>query len=174
MILSVKTSQNGWPVLDQAGTRIFDLGPEHGRLRLAAGPAGFVLAHWALWYAETIEPIKGPILDDWGWATPRPIRGQLTGYSNHCSGTAVDLNAQAHALGRRCTLRTGQIVRIRKRLRQRYGDEIAWGGDYVHRADEMHYELDCSAASAAALAHRLRSTSRGRRLQRSNPGSTGE
>lgn len=134
---------------------------------------GFVLAHWALWYSECVEALEGPVLDDWGWAD-RHVRGSTTTISNHASGTAIDLNALAHALGRRCTLTTGQSRRVRTRLEQHYGGVIFWGGDYTHRADEMHYEIDAPRPEVAALARRLGGTVRGRRLRDANKDVTGE
>lgn len=172
-VVGMPRSANGWPVLSHSATRTWTLPGVGTRLRLEPGAGGFVLAHWALWYAESIEPLSGRLLDDWGWAY-RPIRGRTSGFSNHASGTAVDLNATAHALGRRHTLSTGQIVRIRTRLRDRYDSEIFWGGDFARRADEMHYELACDRAAARALADRLLGTVRGRRIGSANPGATSE
>lgn len=165
-------SQNGWPVLTTGETRQWIV-PEANRvLRAHPGPAGFVLAHLALWFHETIEPIDGGTVDDWGYAY-RVIRGSTTTWSNHASGTAIDLNAQSHPLGVRNTFNGGQAHRIRARLAGRYEDAIRWGGDYSTRPDEMHFEINRDAAGVLALSHRLGNSSRGRRVRRANPGFSG-
>jgi hypothetical protein len=168
IIPSVPLSQNGWPVLLTPDTARWDLGPALPSLRLAPGPPGFVLCHWALWFHERIEALGGRVLDDWGYAY-RPIRGTSNTWSNHASGTAIDLNAQLHPLGDRHTFQPTKSRAIRTRLAGRYAGKIVWGGDYLHRADEMHFELGCGPAEARALADRLRDSPRGRRLVARNP-----
>lgn len=171
------TSQNGWPVLEPDSPKLYTwtIPARTGtiRLRLRNGSAGFLLCHLLLWLAETIEPLAGDSLDDWGYAH-RPIRGQTTGFSNHASGTAADANAPRHWLGQRGTF--GYLIhglpaeiRIRTRLRF-YRGTIRWGGDYRLRADEMHFELDRPLADAERVARRLMGTSRGRRILEANPG----
>ena len=80
--------------------------------------------------------------DDWGFAH-RPIRGYESRYektkdpeylSNHSWGLALDLNASDHPLGRRGTGVPSFVVETA----HRYG--LSWGGDYVNRPDEMHFE----------------------------------
>lgn len=162
-------SANGWSVIQSDETRKWVV-PDTGRhLVLRAGPAGFILTHLALWFHETIEPLDEGTWDDWGYAL-RPIRGKTSGYSNHASGTAVDLNAQSHPLGVRNTYRDDQAWRIRARLKVFYGEAIRWGGDYSSRADEMHFELHREPAAILALAHRVRNSPRGQRVRNDNPG----
>lgn len=169
--LTVTRSQNGWPVLLPAETQLWHLndGPVH--FRLAPWPAGFVLMHWALWYAENVERIQGDVWDDWGYAV-RPIRGVGTTISNHASGTALDINAQAHPLGRRNTLTNHQEWAVIDRLRRRYAGLVRWGGQYEHRADEMHYEIVGDGTAIRALARVLHDTDRGRRIRSRNAGAT--
>lgn len=162
-------SQNGWPVL-QTGDTFQWIIPGTGRwLRLHPAYAGFLLVHLALWYHETIEPLDPAPWDDWGYAL-RPIRGQTEGYSNHASGTAMDLNATKHPLGVRNTHTKDQQAHIRARLRGRYGGVIRWGGDYVTRADEMHFEIHSGASGVLAVANALRDSSRGQRVALANGG----
>jgi hypothetical protein len=89
--------------------------------------------------------LDGGALDDWGYAY-RAIRGQedAGNLSNHASGTAVDLNATKHPLGKRNTFTDEQEVKIRA-LAAKYG--CRWGGDYKNRADEMHFEINLSPAA---------------------------
>lgn len=168
----MNTSQNGWPLLanDSAELHTWVIPARNGefKLRLRNGSAGFLLAHLLLWYSETIESLKGKTVDDWGYAY-RPIRGTTTGWSNHASGTAADANATQHPLGLRGTFAPWQYLKIRARLLI-YAGCIRWGGDYVNRADEMHFELNKPMADVERRARRLMDTTRGRRILHANPG----
>ena len=167
----MSTSQNGWPVLSETSPYLViwtiptKAGPVHIRLR--NGSAGFILAHFLLWFADKIEPLVGGVLDDWGWA-PRPIRGS-TEISNHASGTAADANATKHPLGKVGTFTRIQAARIRLRLRL-YSAAIRWGGDYHERKDEMHFEINVGLSAAERVARRLMKTPRGKRILKANPG----
>lgn len=165
------TSQNGWPALDAGSPSLYiwtiptKEGDVHVRLR--NGSAGFLLCHFALWWAEKVEPIYGKVVDDWGYAW-RPIRGQVSGLSNHASGTAIDLNATRHPLGTLTLLaRQVQLVLVRTRI---YGGALRWGGAYVGRKDQMHAEVNAPLSTAEKVARRLMETPRGRRILDANPG----
>lgn len=167
----VPTSANGWPVL-QAGSPLLHTwvipartGEVHIRLR--NGSAGFLLAHWLLWFAERVEPLHGGITDDWGWAL-RPVRGQSTGFSNHAAGCAADMNATKHPLGKAGTFTPAQVKRMQRRLR--FLRVLVWGGNYTYRKDEMHVEVVQPLAVCERRARRLSKTPRGIRLLRANPG----
>lgn len=134
------TSQNGWPV-HTSQTNLTPLSWVTGRVR--GGDVHAIFDHLCQWFHREIEPItKG---HSWGWAY-RPIRGRTTGLSNHASGTAIDLNAPKHPLGARGTFTPEQTRKIRAKLRE-YGGAIRWGGDYSGRKDEMHFEINTSAAN---------------------------
>ena len=163
-------SQNGWPALDASSPLLttWNIPTKEGvvRLRLRNGSAGFLLCHFVLWWAETIEPVYGKVLDDWGWAY-RPIRGQSTGLSNHASGTAADVNATRHPLGT-LTLSRWQQVKIRARILI-YGGALRWGGSYTGRVDQMHVEINTSLSGAEKVAKRLMKSPRGKRILDANP-----
>ena len=76
-------------------------------------------------------------LDDWGYAF-RMTRGSDRVLSNHSSGTAIDLNAIKHPLGKSNTFNQDQrnIINL---LITKYG--LTWGGNYKKRKDEMHFEI---------------------------------
>lgn len=162
-------SQNGWKVLEPGHTRKWVVPDTDRHLILAPGAAGFLLCHLALWFHEAVEPLDGGSWDDWGYAR-RTIRGNSLAWSNHASGTAIDLNAQSHPLGARRTFNGLQESRIRARLDVFYESSIRWGGDYKTRADEMHFELVAGPATVLALSHRLRNSPRGQRVVTHNPG----
>lgn len=168
----MSTSQNGFPVLagDSHRLHAWVIPARNGQIivRLREGSAGFLLAHFLLWFAEVVEPLKGKVPDDWGYAY-RPIRGQSTGWSNHASGTAADANSIRHPLAATGTFKPWQYVKIRARLLL-YAGCIRWGGDYQHRRDEMHFEINASLSACEKRARRLTGTSRGKRLLKANPG----
>ena len=87
-------------------------------------------------FHKTIEPIDVGTFDDYGYATPKLIPGSDV-YSNHGSGTAVDVNASKHPWHRR-TYKPFKKIKIRK-LTKKYG--LRWGGDYKNSVDEMHFEV---------------------------------
>lgn len=101
-------------------------------------------------FNREVEPITKA--HSWGFA-PRPIRGSKT-TSNHASGTAIDLNAPKHPLGKRGTFTAAQVKAIRAILKD-CGGVVRWGGDYKSRADEMHFEIVGSAAQVKAAVNKL-------------------
>lgn len=168
------TSQNGWPALanDSAKLHTWVIPAKTGevKLRMRNGSAGFILAHLALYIAEVVAPMAGKVADDWGYAY-RPIRGYETDLSNHASGTAMDVNATAHPLGKVGTWPKRQAAKIHARLAWRiYQRAIRWGADYHGRKDEMHFEIVVSLAVCEKVAKRLMKTPRGRRILAANPG----
>jgi len=167
------TSQNGWPVLaansPQLPTWVIPARNGVFKLRLRNGSAGFLLAHFILWFAEVIQPVLGRVLDDWGWSPLRAVRGTTGTISNHYSGTAVDLNAAQHPLAKRGTFRAWQYAKIRARLLL-YRGCIRSGIDYKNRADEMHHEIDKPLAACELRARALMKTPRGKRILAANPG----
>ena len=135
----MEKSQNGWPASkDQAaiGIKSFDIRGTDISIRCQAS-AGVILAAFAAEFHEKIEPIDKGQFDDWSYAY-RPVRGQTTGLSNHASGTAIDLNATKHPLGKSKTFTPVQEIRL-KELVKKYG--LRWGGTYKSRPDEMHFEI---------------------------------
>lgn len=151
------TSQNGWPANDINLTKVWTIPGTQRKLRLEKGDAGFLLCHFAAWFDKNIEDIdpENQQLDDWGYAE-RPIRGSATTLSNHAAGTAIDLNALKHPLGAVNTFTPAQRLKIRLKLKE-YEGCLRWGGDYVSRKDEMHFEINAPASKVAAVARKLRS-----------------
>ena len=132
-------SQNGWVASkdpDAIDIKQFKVAGTDIKLRCAAG-CGAILAAFAAEFHKSVEPIDAGALDDWGYAY-RPVRGQTTGLSNHSSGTAVDINASKHPLGKKHTFTGAQEI-ILQALVKKYG--LRWGGNYKSRTDEMHFEV---------------------------------
>jgi hypothetical protein len=146
-------SANGWPASkDPNEIAIKPFRVKGTKIKLRANKvAGQLLAAFAAEFHEKVEAIDGGSLDDWGYCY-RPIRNNASSLSNHASGSAIDLNATKHPLGKEDTFTKAQQKTIQE-LIKKYG--LVWGGNYKKRHDDMHFELACSPAEAAALAIEL-------------------
>jgi hypothetical protein len=146
-------SANGWKaskIRAEIGIESFPVPGTKLKLACAKSVAP-LLVGFAAEFHELIEPIDEGTLDDWGYAY-RDVRGSTTSLSNHSSGTAIDLNATQHPLGKVGTFPIEKVPMIRA-LAKKYG--LIWGGDYRNRKDEMHFEIALKPAKAAALIEKL-------------------
>lgn len=168
------TSQNGYPALAGRVTgplprlRIWRVPGTDRTLTLRDGSTGFLLVHLAMWFDKRIEDIDGGTWDEWGYAY-RPVRGWVA-LSNHASGTAMDLNATAHQLGKEDTFSREEEALILARVKGFYAGCIRWGGEYRGRKDEMHFEIDRGIGACERKARALLDSPRGRRILEANPG----
>ena len=147
------TSYNGWPASkDQAEINVkpYPVKGTNLKIRCAAG-AGELLAAFAAEFHELIEPIDEGKLDDWAYAF-RMVRGTTDKLSCHSSGTAIDLNATKHPLGKAGTFELAKVPMIQA-LAKKYG--LTWGGDYRGRKDEMHFEVSVTPEQARKLTTKL-------------------
>lgn len=143
-----QTSYNGWPASkdrNEIGIKSYTVPGTTVKLACAEKVAPLLIA-FAADFHNLIEPIDGSA-DDWGYCY-RMVRGSTDNLSNHSSGTAVDLNATKHPLGKKGTFPNEKVPMIRA-LAKKYG--MLWGGDFRHRSDEMHFEITVTPAKAAAL-----------------------
>lgn len=143
-----QTSYNGWLASkdrDEIGIKSYTVPGTTVKLACAEKVAPLLIA-FAADFHNLIEPIDGSA-DDWGYCY-RMVRGSTDNLSNHSSGTAVDLNATKHPLGKKGTFPNEKVPMIRA-LAKKYG--MLWGGDFRHRSDEMHFEITVTPAKAAAL-----------------------
>lgn len=156
-------SQNGYAANDISLTQSWKIPGTDRAIRLRKGAPGHLLVLFAAWFHKHVEPIDSGQLDDWGYAE-RPVRGQDVEYdddgnainlSNHASGTAEDLNAVKHPLGVRGTFTDRQTAAIRAVLADDFESTIRWGGDYVRRADEMHFEIVASPSECQRVLTKL-------------------
>jgi hypothetical protein len=148
----MQTSYNGWPASkEQAeiGVKPFKVEGTSLKIRCAEKVAP-LLINFAKEFNELIEPLEDGALDDWGYCY-RDVRGVPGKLSNHSSGTAIDLNASKHPLGKVGTFDAAKVPMI-KALAKKYG--LTWGGDWA-RKDEMHFEINLDAAKTAALITKL-------------------
>lgn len=146
-------SQNGWSVITD-GSKL-DRGDIYPGIKVPngvrPGDVAVILRYVAARFHREVEPLKPGTC--WGWLV-KGIEGS-TSTSNHASGTAIDLNAPQHPLGKRGTFTAGQAKACRRIVAACDG-VVRWGGDYTGRADEMHWEIIGSAAQAARLATKIR------------------
>ena len=146
-------SQNGWQaskVRSEIGIESFPIPGTNIKLACAKSVAPLLVGFSAEFH-QLIEPIDEGGLDDWGYCF-RQVRGSTDNLSNHSSGTAIDLNATQHPLGKVGTFPIEKVPMIRA-LAKKYG--LIWGGDYRNRKDEMHFEIALTPAKAAALIEKL-------------------
>ena len=133
------TSPNGWPASEDRkaiGIETFTVPGTKTRFACAEAVAP-ILVSFAKAFHELVEPIDEGQLDDWGYAF-RQTRGSDRILSNHASGTAIDLNAIKHPLGKSNTFNKHQRNTINL-LITKYG--LTWGGNYKRRKDDMHFEI---------------------------------
>ncbi len=138
-IIRELTSPNGWPASeDRKAIGIQSFVVPGTKLKIVcAKDVAPILVAFCKEFHELVEPIDQGQLDDWGYAF-RMTRGSDKVLSNHSSGTAVDLNALKHPLGKSNTFNKEQC-NIITLLITKYG--LAWGGHYKKRKDEMHFEI---------------------------------
>ena len=147
------TSYNGWPASKdpaEIGINSYAVPGTKIKLRCAEAVAPLLVGFAAEFHA-LIEPIDEGGLDDWGYAF-RMVRGTTDKLSCHSSGTAIDLNATKHALGKIGTFPAEKVPMIRA-LAKKYG--LKWGGDYKNRKDEMHFEVVVTPEKARKLITKL-------------------
>ena len=148
-----ETSYNGWPASKdpaEIGIKSYPIRGTDIKIKCAAG-CGPLLTEFAAQFHLLIEPIDTGGLDDWGYCY-RMVRGTTDKLSNHSSGTALDLNASKHPLGKVGTFPLEKVPMIQA-LAKKYG--LTWGGDYRGRKDEQHFEIHLNAEQASKLITKL-------------------
>ena len=133
------TSYNGWTASkDQAeiGIKSYAIPGTQLKIRCAEAVAPLIVG-FCKEFNELIEPLDGGQLDDWGYAF-RMVRGSTDRLSNHSSGTAIDLNAVKHPLGKENTF-TVEQRKVLDILCKKYG--LRAGYTYKTRKDDMHFEI---------------------------------
>ena len=146
------TSYNGWPASKEPaeiGIKSYAVPGTTLKLRCAEKVAPLLIG-FAAEFHELIEPLDVGGLDDWGYCY-RDVRGVPGKLSNHSSGTAIDLNASKHPLGKAGTFEAGKVPML-KALAKKYA--LTWGGQWTRR-DEMHFEVSIDATRVAALITKL-------------------
>ena len=138
---------NGWPVVDNQSSkelvviRVPGTGTPGIPLRVQRDCAP-VLAYVASLVHKNVSDLsKGnkPGVQDEGGYNLRKIDGSSS-YSNHASGTAIDLNWQLFPMFKRKMNKKQRTAALA--IEQELKEVIRWGGSYSRsRVDEMHWEI---------------------------------
>ena len=148
------TSQNGWPASADKNAIDVDSGfSRHGVTfpgGVKAGDVSTLLGYVIDQFHRRVEAL----VSGWCWGyTYKQIAGS-TVYSNHASGTAVDINAPDHPYGVSGTFTPAEVAAIHAILGE-VSPAVRWGGDYTGNKDDMHFEINANAATVADVAARL-------------------
>ena len=147
-------SSNGWPASknrEELGIKSYTIEGTSVRIACADAVAPLLVGFLEEFHA-LIEPIDKGTPDDWGYCF-RMVRGSERNLSNHSSGTAIDVNATKHPLGKSGTFPSEKVPMIQA-LAKKYG--LKWGGDYSGRKDEMHFEVILKPAKVAKRIEKLK------------------
>lgn len=149
-------SYNGWPVLTSDSPLLTTIEPVPGRkFRVRAGGVAVVLAEVIRRFHAEVEPIDQGILDDWSH-NYRLVR-EGSSWSNHASGTAVDLNATRHPFRTSAAANfTPAQINAARRIVADMAPVVRW----IEGSDPMHWEINYQARGGTpeavdALAARL-------------------
>lgn len=134
-------SINGWPVIEQqtdARLKVYAIPGCTRKLRIATDAAPILL--WvASKFHKTVANLDKDPLAVWGYN--HRIARQSQSWSDHASGSAIDLRSDKFPIG---TRRMSPIQRINvRRILKTCNGLIIWGGDYKDdkSADQMHFAI---------------------------------
>jgi D-alanyl-D-alanine carboxypeptidase len=148
-----QSSYNGWPASkdrSEIGIKSFAI-PDTTLHIACAQSVAPLLVNFAADFHRFVEEIDVGTLDDWSYCY-RFVRGSSEKLSCHSSGTAIDLNATKHPLGKSGTFDEKKVPMIQA-LTKKYG--LIWGGNFHNRKDEQHWEIGLDAVKVAALISKL-------------------
>lgn len=162
------TSYNGWPVGSPAS--VINVGSHlipgtSIQLQLKNGDVATVLTYVAARFHSEVERL---ISYQCGGYSYRRNVNNTSVWSNHASGTAMDLNWDVHPNGAPVSrgFTTGEVAAIRRILGD-CGGVVYWGGDYRGTVDAMHFEIDVRPPDVdlSRLAARIRGVRTGSTLR---------
>lgn len=152
-------SQNGWPVIESQSDkdltviRIPGTGTPGIPLRVQKDCAP-LLAYVASQVHEKVTDLRknnkpGKFQDEGGY-NYRKIDGSSS-FSNHASGTAIDLNWQLFPMFKRRMTKKQREAALA--IEAELSEVIRWGGSYSpSRVDEMHWEIKSGVTKAEVKA----------------------
>lgn len=127
----MRRSINGWEVIDGWDSPKLARGRVPGTARTLTMRREVLplFLHYAARYHKVIRPIDRGPLDDWSYSAPRLGHASST-WSDHSSGTAVDLNATREGAQGPARLSWWQrgTRAARMRLLLRHHRVLMWGG----------------------------------------------
>jgi hypothetical protein len=150
------TSYNGWTVGTPAsaiGVQNYTVPGTNVVLPIRSGDVATVLLYVAQRFNNEVETLDRS--QCWGYDY-RPNVNNPSVWSNHASGTAIDLNAVNHPNGVSGTFTATQTAAVRQILAF-CGNVVYWGEDYRGTVDGMHFEINVPPGSAelTALVRRI-------------------
>lgn len=154
--LAVETSYNGWPVGTPAssiGVAPYTIPGTSLSISLKSGDVATVMLYVARRFNAEVEALRSGQVG--GYSYRKNVNNPSV-WSNHASGTAMDLNWELHPNGSAGTFSAGQVSVIRNILNY-VGAVVFWGGDYRGTIDEMHFEINVPPGDSrlTALAQRI-------------------
>jgi hypothetical protein len=113
-----------------------------------------ILLYVAKRFNGEVETLEG--WQCWGYAYRANVNNPSV-WSNHASGTAIDLNAVKHPNGAKASFTAAQTAAAR-RILAFCGKVVRWGQDYTGTVDGMRFEINVPPGdpSLARLATRIR------------------
>ncbi len=163
MTSAAGTSYNDWPVGSPASAigvawyNVPGTSPTVS-MQVKGGDVATVMMYVASRFDNEVEHL----VDDYcgGYSYRKNVNNPSV-WSNHASGTAMDLNFDQHPNGASVsqTFTSGQVAAIRGILSD-CGGVIYWGGDYRGTVDAMHFEINVPPGDSrlTSLATRIRGT----------------
>lgn len=154
------TAQNGWSASSNKATIGVDANFNVDGVKFPGGVKSGDVATVLHYVAEQFHRRVEKLVDGWCWGYAyRDVRGGAS-LSNHSAACAIDVNAPNHPLGKRGTFTPAEVYEIKKILAE-VGGVVRWGGSFVSRADEMHFEIVGDHAAVASAAAVLRGKATG-------------
>ncbi len=132
-------SQNGFPVVtssSSAALKAFSVRGVSFPAGVRDGNPYVILRYVAKQFHADVEPLHA----GWCWGYAYKYVSGTSTYSNHASGTAIDVNAPDHPRGVTGTFTAAQRTQIHKILDYCEG-VVAWGGQFSTTVDAMHFEI---------------------------------
>ena len=156
-LVASETSYNGWPVGTPGsaiGVQTYIVPGTSIAIPLKSGDIATVLIYFADRFNKEVQPLL-PWQEE-GYSYRRNVNNPSV-WSNHASGTAIDLNFELHPNTAKGTFSATEVAAIRRILAY-CGDVIYWGGDYSRTTDEMHFEINVPPGDLrlTALAAKIR------------------
>jgi len=135
------TSYNGWTVGTPGsviGVQDYTVPGTSIDLQIRSGDVAKVLLYVARRFNAEVETL---LRGQCGGYSYRPNVNNPNVWSNHASGTAIDLNWERHPNGSPNTFSAAQIAAVRSILAF-CGKVVYWGQDYRGVVDGMHFEIN--------------------------------
>ncbi len=141
------TSYNGWPIgypPETIDVHTYPVPGSSATLAVKAGDVKTVLIYFAQRFNVEVERLDPAQTE--GYQYRKNVNNPSV-WSNHASGTAIDLNYEKHPNGKKGTFSPSQVLALRRLLDDCQG-VVYWGGDYRGTVDEMHFEINVGPGDA--------------------------